>query len=392
MLGRLAVATAALLVATAAPAAADDAWDIPHSATIKVDGHGLGHGRGLSQYGAAYAAGQGTGYRSIVEYYYPGTGWGTATGTVRIFLTTGDLDNDVQVQARSGLVATKVGGGKTWNLAKVEPRATGWRIRPQGDRVSVLQYRQGGWHQLRKVAGQVEFSAHGKPIELHRNDGSVAAYRGAIRSVPSSSGHRIAVNVLSMESYLRGVVPAEMIASKFPQQALRAQAIAARSYAAAKRAARTAKPYDLDDTAGYQVYDGYDREYPTSTEAVQATAGQILTYDGAPASTEFTASSGGWTTAGDAPYLTAMADKWETAADPNQDWSVDFSDTELEEAWPSVGDLTHVDIAGRDGNGEWGGRAGTVTLTGTGGTVTVSGAAFAQRLGLRSAWLSLTVR
>ena len=393
MIRRFAVPVAALaaVVASAAPAAAADAWDVPHSATITIHGHGHGHGRGLSQYGAAYAADQGTGYRGIVKYYYPGTAWGTAAGTVRIFISKGDLDNVVKVRARSGLVAAKVGTDRTWNLAKARPRAKDWRIRPSGDRVSILEYRQSGWHRLREVTGQVEFSADGKPIELYRNDGTVAAYRGALRSVPSSPGNRIAVNVLPMESYLRGVVPAEMIASQFPQQALRAQAIAARSYAAAKRATRKNKIYDLDDTPGYQAYLGYDGEYPTSTDAVRATARQILTYDGAPAFTEFTASSGGWTTAGDAPYLTAMPDQWETAADPNQDWTVHFADTELEDAWSSVGDLTHVEIDGRDGNGDWGGRAGTVTLTGTGGTVTVSGARFAERLGLRSPWLTLTV-
>ncbi|GAA1146474.1 SpoIID/LytB domain-containing protein [Nocardioides aquiterrae] len=389
MLGRLAAATAALLVTTAAPAtAADDAWDVPHSATITVDGHGHGHGRGLSQEGAANAAGQGLGYRDIVAFYYPGTSWGTAAGPMRVFLTKGDLKNAVLVQPRSGLVAAKVGGGRSWNLAKAKPRASAWRIVPDGDRASVLQYRQRGWHQLQRVTGQLEFSAQGKPVRLRRNDGTVAQYRGAIRSVPSSPGNRIAVNVLPMEAYLRGVVPAEAVASTFPQQALRAQAVAARSYAAAKRAARPDKLYDVDDTEASQVYLGYDREYPTSDQAVQATAREILTYDGAPALTEFTASNGGWTVAGDAPYLPAQPDPYD-----GDTWGpVTFADTEIEAAWPTIGDLTRIEAGGRDGHGEWGGRVGTVTLTGTAGTATMSGTAFAARLHLQSSWLTMSVR
>ncbi|MGY2704482.1 SpoIID/LytB domain-containing protein [Nocardioides sp. HB32] len=384
MLGRLVVATATLLLASAAPAAAADAWDVPHSATITIDGHGHGHGRGLSQYGAKHAAEDGVGYREILDFYYRGTSWGTATGQVRIFLGRGDLGDTVQVEPKRGLVARA--GGRSWDLNRAKPRAQRWRIVPKGDARSSLQYRRSGWHQYRSVAGTLEFAAKGKPIRLDTQDGPMS-YRGSVRSVPSSPGHRMAINVLPMEAYLRGVVPAEVVASTWPQQAQRAQAVAARSYAALKRSTRQDKPYDLDDTTSYQRYLGVDREWPASDTAVAATAGRILTYGGEPAFTEFTASNGGWTVAGDAPYLQAREDPW----DRTQAWEETLSDTDVESAWPSVGDLTHVEIAGRDGHGEWGGRAGTVTLTGTGGTVTVSGAAFALRLGLASPWLTIRV-
>ncbi|HYF74470.1 MAG TPA: SpoIID/LytB domain-containing protein, partial [Nocardioides sp.] len=76
MIRRLAVllAAAALAVPTAAPAsAAEEAWDVPSTAQIIVDGKGFGHGRGMSQYGAQHAATLGVGHRDIVSYYYPGT-------------------------------------------------------------------------------------------------------------------------------------------------------------------------------------------------------------------------------------------------------------------------------------------------------------------------------
>lgn len=388
MLGRLAAATVTVtvtaLVATAAPALADDPVAVPDGATITVDGRGHGHGRGLSQLGASNAARDGVGYRDILGFYYAGTDWGTATGQVRIFLSKGDLDQDVQVRAQRGLVARS--GAKTWNLTKAKPRAQRWRAVPKGDARTILQFQQKGWHQYRSVAGTIEFAAKGKPLTLDTQTGP-RRYRGFIRSVPSSPGNRMAVNVLPMESYLRGVVPAEIKASVVPQQAQRAQAVAARSYAALKRATRQDKPYDLDDTPGYQHYLGVDAEWPASDRAVAATAGEILTYAGEPAFTEFTASNGGWTAAGDAPYLTAREDPW----DSDRWGPVDFSDAELEAAWPQVGDLTSIQLTDRNGAGEWGGRVGTVTLTGSTGSITLSGDAFYQALGLQSAWLSITV-
>lgn len=390
MLRRLAVPALTLaLLAVATPADADDPVDVPDGATITIDGRGHGHGRGMSQEGAANRADAGQEHREILGFYYPGTQPGTAGGSVRIFLSKGDLANAVQVRPQRGLVARSVGTGpaRTWNLTKAEPRATAWRILPKGDARTVLQYRQKGWRQYKSsVRGTLEFAAKGRPITLDTQTGP-AAYRGVIRSVPSSTGNRIAVNVLPMESYLRGVVPAELVASQAPAEAQRAQAVAARSYAALKRLERSDKIFDLDDTPGYQAYGGVGAEYPASDRAVAATAREILTYGGEPAFTEFTASNGGWTVVGDEPYLTAQEDPYDT-----DDWGpVDYVPAEIEAQWPQLGDLTGIRLDGRDGNGEWGGRVGTVTLTGTGSTVTVSGTAFYQRLGLQSSWLTLTV-
>ena len=396
MLRRLAVTTAALVTAVAgvdgpaAPAFAADAWDVPHSATITIDGHGYGHGKGLSQYGAQRAASLGKTYRQIVGYYYPHTSWGTASGSIRVWISR-DLTNDVQVQARSGLTARRSGGAKSWNLTRIKPAADRWRIVPAGDRASVLQYRSHGWHQFRRVAGLMEFAANGRPIRLFTADGSTT-YRGVLRSVPSSPGNRITVNVLPLETYLRGVVPAETYASTWEQQALRAQAVAARTYAVHERADRRSSPYDLCETEACQHYGGASAEYPTTDTAVQATARKILTYGGEPAFTQFTASSGGWTVDGGTPYLPARRDTWDSAKDPYHAWQVRFRDTELEAAWPALGDLTRVELGGRDGHGQWGGRVGTVTLTGTGGSVSMSGSDFAQRLHLPSPWLTMTVR
>ncbi|MBZ5740861.1 SpoIID/LytB domain-containing protein [Nocardioides mangrovi] len=374
------------------PASAAEVWPVPPDATITVDGHGYGHGRGLSQYGAEHAAAARVGYRGILDHYYPGTSRGTAGGSVRVWLSVGDIGNAVVVDASPKLRVQKTGGGTSWLLAKQRKKASRWRIVPQGDRSSRVQYRTRGWHTLRTVRGAVEFAAGGAKIRLHNNDGTATSYRGVIRSVPSSAGNRIAVNVLGMEPYLRGVVPSETYASLWHPATLAAQAVAARSYAAHQRAARASKPFDLCDTESCQVYGGASAEYPTTDDAVRKTQGEILTYDGEPAFTEFSASNGGWSAAGDEPYLVAMEDPWASAADDRYvDWSVDLSDDQIEKAWPEIGDLEGLTVDGRDGHGEWGGRAGTITVTGDQGEVTMPATTFTTRFHLYSAWLTFSV-
>ncbi|GAA4375225.1 SpoIID/LytB domain-containing protein [Nocardioides caricicola] len=383
MLGRITAAVATVLVATAAPAIADDPVDVPDGATITIDGRGHGHGRGMSQVGADHAAEAGQDYEAILETYYPGTALGRAGGSVRVWISRSTSDA-VQVASRPGLTARKVGTGTTWKLTKAKPRATQWRIVASGA-ASVLEYRQRGWHRFRKVGGQLELTASGKPVQLLLGGGATATYRGALRSVPFQ-GRRLTVNVVPLEAYLRGVVPSEITASTWHPQAQRAQAVASRSYAVAERA-EGGTYYDLDDSTRYQSYLGVDREHPASDAAVRATQGRVLTFGEAPASTEFTASNGGWTVTGDAPYLLAQEDPWD-----DDTWgSVTFTDAELERHWPSIGDLESIEITSRDGHGQWGGRVLSVTLTGAAGTKTVTGSGFYGELGLQSAWLSLKV-
>ena len=131
-------------------------------------------------------------------------------------------------------------------------------------------------------------------------------YRGSLRSLRPSSGSRSrdTVNVLRLDDYLKGVVPREMPASWSPA-AVQAQAIAARTYAAYERAHPLTDTYQICDTTSCQVYGGYSSEHPDSNAAIEATAGKIQTYGGDPAFTQFSSSSGGWTSAGSVPYLVA---------------------------------------------------------------------------------------
>ena len=304
---------------------------------------------------------------------------------MRIFLSRGDLANAVQVHPQRGLVARS--GGEVVGPHEGEAARPAVAGHPEGRRRTVLQFQRRGWHQLRSVAGTLEFAAKGRPLTLDTQTGPVR-YRGLVRSVPSSPGNRLAVNVVPMESYLRGVVPAEVVASNWPQQAQRAQAVAARSYAALKRSERRAKVYDLDDTASYQHYLGVDAEWPTSDRAVAATAGEIRTYGGEPAFTEFTASNGGWTV-GRRRAVPGRAARTRGTRTP---WGPVDVQRRRARGRLATGRRPAEHRADRSQRaGEWGGRVGSVTLTGTGGSVRTSGDAFYQRLGLQSAWLSIDV-
>lgn len=115
------------------------------------------------------------------------------------------------------------------------------------------------------------------------------------------------VKKVPIEAYVRGVVAAEMPAS-WPQAALQAQAIASRTYAITDDAGGAR--FDVYSDTRSQVYLGKAAETPASNEAVKATAGQIVTYEGAPAITFFFASSGGRTESVQNSFLGASPEPW----------------------------------------------------------------------------------
>lgn len=137
-------------------------------------------------------------------------------------------------------------------------------------------------------------------------------YRGKVEIFPNAQGRLTVVNTLDLETYLRGVVPKEMGAWEFPSvEALKAQAVAARTYAVANRGKRAADGFDMGDTVADQVYGGRDGEQSLTDRAIQETEGLFATYGGKPILALFMANCGGHTVdvaavfGGDAPYLKA---------------------------------------------------------------------------------------
>ena len=382
----------------AAPAAAvatDQWYPVPGDGTYTVRGHGYGHGHGMSQYGAQGAALEGLDHRKILAFYYPGTDLGRARGRIRVLLTgdTGDTGSDLVVGARKGLRLRDRGSGTTYDLPRGQG-ATRWRLSVDGQNRDVVHWYDGSWHRWRPdgreaLAGEGQFTAGGRPLTLFTPSGS-AAYRGALRhAVPAEgSTDRNTVNVLGLDSYVRGVVPSEMPASWEPE-AVQSQAVAARTYGAWDRSQSRSHYYHVCDTTSCQVYRGVAGEHPLADAAVDATSRQVLRHDGSPAFTQFSASSGGWTSAGSAPYLVAQKDPYDDwSGNGVHDWSVSLAASAISRAYPSIGRLRKIHVTSRDGNGEWNGRVWSMTLVGSKGRQTVSGDTFRFRFGLRSTWFT----
>jgi SpoIID/LytB domain protein len=192
-----------------------------------------------------------------------------------------------------------------------------------------------------------------------------------------------------MDQYVMGVVPYEMPASWHPE-AVKAQAIAARTYATWSRSQNVRRHYQICDTTACQVYNGTDGEDRRSNAAVRATRREILRYDGKPAFTQFSSSSGGWTARGSVPYLPAQRDPydgWE--GNGVHSWSVRIDASRLERSHPGIGTLRRIRVTNRDGNGDWQGRVQSLVLDGTKGNTTISGDSFRWAFGLRSNWFTI---
>lgn len=388
LIARLVPAVLVPLLVVGLPACSDASTpSLAPRTVIAITGHGYGHGHGLSQYGARGAAAQGLGYRQILSFFYPHTKVASAGGRISVLITK-DTTRSVVVQARSGLTAEQSGGNRTWNLAKLHPKASRWRIAPAAGGRNELDYLAHGWHRQSIMSSTLQFDAAGQPIRLYLPHGS-ASYRGILRAATPKPGSsdRDTVNVVGLQDYVRGVVPTEMPAS-WQQAALRAQAVAARTYAVYERAANAHRYYQICDTSACQNYGGYSAEAAGSNEAATATAGQILTYGGRPAFTQFAASDGGWSRSGGEPYLVAKQDSYEQSAhDPYRTWTAKITVKQIEARWPSAGPITSVSLT-RDATKHW---VDHVTIRGQKATYQVTGDAFVAWAGLRSAWFSIKV-
>jgi stage II sporulation protein D len=121
-------------------------------------------------------------------------------------------------------------------------------------------------------------------------------YRGYVEIAVNRSSRFTVTNVLNLEAYLRGVVPSELSPEAFPEkEALKAQAVAARTYAVKRRGEFAAEGYDICATPACQVYRGVSVERRLSDEAVAETAGEVLTYEGEPVDALYTSTCGGRT-------------------------------------------------------------------------------------------------
>lgn len=206
------------------------------------------------------------------------------------------------------------------------------------------------------------------------------AYRGRLQ-VRLNGAALQAINHVPLESYLPSVVGSEMPAS-WPQPALRAQAVAARTYALRQR--KPNAPFDVSATVSSQVYKGIEAETASTREAVAATRGQVLTYGGQLANAVFHSSAGGVTeNSGDLwtqqlPYLVSVPDFDQQS--PVHQWQQRLEPEKLQQAFAETGGVDRLDVLATTASG----RVRQVRVVGPRGSLLLSGAQLRSRLGLRS--------
>ncbi len=343
--------------------------------TFVFEGRGFGHGVGMSQYGALGAARAGWDAGAILAHYYRGTTLqGRPDADVRVQLRASSASIDV---GGAGLVAAPISGGPRTALSgPVRVRATSGRV------------------ELVDTSGAI--AATGDAIEIGGSEGLVTLdgrrYRGALQLRPSGAGRVQVVNRLRIEEYLYGVVPREVPAS-WPGAALRAQAIAARSYA--RNGLRPDRAFDVHPDTRSQVYGGLGAEDPRTSAAVDATRGTVVIYEGEVATTFFHSTSGGHTESvqnvwgsDPRPYLVGVPDPFD-ATSPYHRWSNPprFSGAELASRLGLGSAVTGVRVLSRGVSPRvrW-----VAVTTADGDVVTRTGATIRASLGLRDTWFAVT--
>jgi stage II sporulation protein D len=358
-----------------------------------VQGHGWGHGRGMGQYGARALAEAGTQWYRILPKYYTGIHFAkTERGQrMRVLLFRGK-----SVVVKGDSRALIVTGGK--KIAGTKRGAVYFWIGRAGNSmvIEVASSPTGPWHKLRVVAPRTVRITGARAAGVVSGS-TIRWYRGSIDLVPS--GRRIdVINNIDLERYVAEVVPREMPAW-WPMNALKSQAVAARTYALRVAAVARAnhRDHDICASTACQVFGGYAwtkngqyqvLESHSSNIAAWSTVGYIMTYRGKPILAEYSSSTGGYTTSGGLPYLAPRPDPWDGAA-PLHSWSQTISASQIQAQWPSVGSVIGVGSVKRDGRGDFGGRALSLVIYGSRGSLRVSATSFQYAFGLPSDWFRL---
>jgi stage II sporulation protein D len=363
----LALAAVAALLAPAGATPQSPAGQVTVT-TFVITGRGWGHGVGMAQWGAYGYAKHGFTYDKILAHYYPGTKLAPApVSKVKVLLIeqAGRLvvssPDAFRVQDATGAVHSLAGGNYPIDASltlQVDPA--------QGPE---------------SLPGPLTFLPGKSPLWLAH------PFRGTFR-VTATGKTLSVVNSVALESYVRGVVSNEM-PHDWPLEAVKAQAVAARSYALAHR---RGGEFDVYGDTRDQVYGGIATETPVGDQAVAGTKREVLLYGGKVATTYFFSSSGGRTaaitdvfqSAKPTPYLVAVPDPYDTAS-PWHRWgpvTITAADAARLLQVPGLTDLQPVPATG---------RARSILAVGPAGNVMVAGGVARRALGLRSTWIKVGV-
>ncbi|MDQ3023487.1 MAG: SpoIID/LytB domain-containing protein [bacterium] len=289
---------------------------------------------------------------------------------------------EIRVVLSDGSVTEQVGGELEWSKASSSMGAS-------SDPVEV-----------KVVAGEVKATLGAKGIQSQRlvatpRSGYVRfggqQYRGRLELFVGKSGNIVVLNVLPLEDYLLGVVPSEM-PSGWPQPALQAQAVAARTYAVSRMLDRRSETFDVYSSVSDQVYHGVSGEKQGATQAVLATAGQIVTHNGKPIVAYYCSDAGGCTKCGTQPYLQAVP--IESPDSPHNQWSIPLSRAELGKLAARMGtDVGAVQRVTSKQDGD-SGHLLALTIYGDAGHASIAGTKLRSLLGLSTmkstrAWIQI---
>jgi stage II sporulation protein D len=366
-LTRLALLMLAALLLLA-PAAASG------KARLTIRGAGFGHGVGMSQYGAYGFAQHGHTYDQILRHYYTGTQLGNtaAGGSVRVLL---------QSTPAASFSGASRAGTRT--------------IRT--DRTYLVRARGATQVDLLSAAGR-RIATFTAPLQVAGANGLVAlggsgSYRGVVEFRPSVSGGVNAINLVSLEDYVAGVVARES-PSSWPLEALKAQAVAARTYAITTSKAGAGFDHYADTRS--QVYGGVAAETAATNQAVADTRGQVVTYDGKPVVTFFFSTSGGRTEnventnvgAGPQPWLVSVEDPYDDVS-PKHRWrpaKLTPAEAQVKLAGLVKGRFRGIEVIRRGRSP----RVVAADVIGSRGRTRVDGATLRARLGLLDTWAYFT--
>jgi stage II sporulation protein D len=336
--------------------------------TFVITGHGWGHGVGMPQWGAYGYAQHSVSYDKILAHFYPGTTLAAApVAKIRVLL----LESERKVVVSSADPFTVVDGAGT----RHQIVAGNYLLTP------ALKVKLAPARPAEALPGPLRFIPGTTPLWLAH------PWRGDL--IVSTNGKRLSVvNSVALDSYVRGVVSNEM-PHDWPLEAVKAQAVAARSYALAHR---RGADFDVFADTRDQVYGGITTETPVGDEAVAGTKRQVLWYDGKVATTYFFSSSGGMTAsiadvfAGSrpVPYLVSVRDPYDTVS-PWHSWGpvvVPATTVARQLGLPGLLGLRPVPSTG---------RPRMVIAIGRDGDVVLRGAEIRHALGLRSAWIRVGV-
>jgi stage II sporulation protein D len=295
----------------------------------------------VSTYNDALILAQGYSQKGISAYpVYTDSGW---------FVWTGFYINKTAADAAITSIKTKLGESTYTVISQVDTRIYG--VNSLGEVKFMFA------SAINLLRGKSLSADNPNPIKI--GTGKLNSFRGEVEFLRKTESDMTIINVLPLEEYLYGVVPNEIPASS-GTEALKAQALAARTYTYKSLNKHASNGFNLCSTTDCQAYNGYASENTATNKAVDDTKDMVVTYNGSLAETLYFSSSGGMTEAAvnvwgtDFPYLQSVSDEYETGKYSNYNWNITLTKDQISQKLNSYGlgtvtgiQITKYSAAGR---------------------------------------------